>query len=423
MLYPYQLAGARWLASRDGTTKHVGLLGDGMGLGKSAQAVGAADYLSAGPVTVICPAIMVGEWRETLYRFGDVPRYVHAVGDAGPVPQRGGALVASYERAQRPDVAERIRRRGGVIVFDESHYLKDPTSGRTARLLSGDLTANAERVVCLTGTPIPNHAGELYPIMARAGLATGDYGDWLGRYCITRLTDHGFAVVGHRNVDELRSLLRVVMLRRMHQVALPPTAYDEWEIDPRECRSSEVRMAVDGATAARLSRLIDAGKEPREVATLRRLVGIAKAGPIARRVAGILDGDPTAKVVVFALHTDVTAILARELHSYGVVTLTGETPERQRKARVDTFQTDPRQRVALCQVKAAGVGVTLTAGNHLVLAERTWSPADEDQALHRIIRIGQTRPTFVHTATLAGSIDRAVNRVLLRKRRLIAEII
>jgi SNF2 family DNA or RNA helicase len=76
-----------------------------------------------------------------------------------------------------------------------------------------------------------------------------------------------------------------------------------------------------------------------------------------------------------------------------------------------------------CQIKAAGVGITLTAANYLILVERSWSPADEDQAIRRIVRIGQRRPTFVRSVTVRDSIDEANKRVLHRKRKLIAEIV
>jgi SWI/SNF-related matrix-associated actin-dependent regulator 1 of chromatin subfamily A len=423
VLYPYQRAGARWLAGRDAGTQHVGLLADGMGLGKSAQSVAAADLVDAENVTVVCPAIMCAEWRETFYRFADRPREIVLAGARGVDPSYKGVLVASYERAQRDDVAQCIATRGGVLVFDEAHYLKEPDSGRTNRLLLSPVAARAQLVVCLTGTPLPNHAGELYPIMFRAGLWTGGYQNFLGRYCVIRETDHGFQVLGHRNVDELRVKLGVLMLRRMHQVTLPPAAFDDWHIEGRECFEAlrSHRSTLNAAQA--LIDLHDVNSGNKEVATARRIIGTAKAIPVARRTARILDADRNNKAVMFCLHTDPIGILTRELGAYGVVVLSGDTPERMRKPLVDMFQADPATRVAVCQIKAAGVGVTLTAANHLVICERPWSPADEEQALHRIIRIGQTRPTFVHRATLMGSIDEAVNRVLLRKARLIAEII
>lgn len=431
MLYPYQRAGAEWLAGRTAATRYTGLLADGMGLGKSAQSVAAADLLDAKNVTIVCPAIMVAEWRDTFFRFADMPRDVLLAGVGGLGPARSGVLVASYERAQRDDVAECIRQRGGVVVFDECHYLKDPTSQRTGRLLFSGLAARADRVICLTGTPAPNHAGELYTLLRFAGLATGGYRDFVSRYCVTRETEHGFQVLAHRNVDELRQVLGTVMLRRVHKVVLPPTDRKDITIPLPECDTRGETFAalrrLAPSAARRVAGLVNAGNmqslDNAETATVRRLTGCLKAVPSARRVATVLDRDPANKAVVFCLHTAPIELLADMLKSYGVVTLTGDTPKTKTPALVARFQTDPATRIALCQMRSAGVGVTLTAANYLFILERPWSPADEEQAVHRIIRIGQARPTFVRYISLADSIDDAVNTVLARKTRLLAEII
>jgi hypothetical protein len=267
--------------------------------------------------------------------------------------------------------------------------------------------------------------------MARAGLARGEYGDWLARYCVTRPTEHGFQVLGHRNVDELRSLLGAVMLRRTHKIVLQPTDYKDVTIPLGECDTrGDVFRAfarIAPSAAQRVARLVGAGNlnglDNAETATVRRLVGCLKAVPSAHRIAAVLDRDPAHKAVVFCLHSDPIVLLVAELKDYGVIELTGATQKRRVPELVARFQTDPGTRVAVCQMRAAGVGVTLTAANYLFMLERPWSPADEDQAEHRIIRIGQTRPTFVRRIALEGSIDQPINGVLIRKRRIIAEII
>jgi SNF2 family DNA or RNA helicase len=316
-------------------------------------------------------------------------------------------------------------------VFDECHQLKDPDTQRTQAMLFGGLADRAQCIFALTGTPIPNHAGELYPIMKRAGLAHGTYREFVSRYCVTRETDYGFQVLAHRNVEELRALLSVLMLRRMHQVALPPTDYKHITIPLGECDTRgdvfrELRR-ISGNDARRVASLVNAGNlkalESAETSTERKLIGCLKAVPSARRIASVLDRDSTNKAVVFALHSAPIALLADVLRPYGVVEFTGDTPKGKVAGLVNAFQTDPRKRVALCQTRAAGVGITLTAANYAFTLERPWSPADEEQADHRIIRIGQTRPTFVRRISLEDSIDDAVNRVLLRKTQIISEIL
>lgn len=425
-LFPHQRTGAQWLAGR----QRFGLLADDMGIGKSAQAVAAADLLDEGRVTVVCPAIMCDAWRATFADFGDLPRDVSTAGAERLSGPQQGVFVTSYERAQRPDVAATIADRGGVVVLDEAHYLKDPESKRSQGIFA-TLSGNKHRVHALTGTPIANHAGELFPLFRFAGLWSGDYMSFVRRYCVTRDTDYGFAVMAHRNVDELRQMLATVSLRRRHQVVLPPTDYKHITIPLGECDTGDdaFRQFRERAPTAarRVAGLVGAGNlnglDDAETATVRRLVGCLKVLPCAHRIGDVLDRDPTNKVVVFCIHSAPLALLSTVLESYGVVEFTGDTPKKKTGELVARFQTDPACRVALCQMKAAGVGITLTAANYLIVVERPWSPADEDQATRRIIRIGQTRPTFVRYVSLEDSIDQAVNTVLQRKARLIDEII
>lgn len=426
-LFPHQRTGAAWLAGR----QRFGLLADDMGIGKSAQAVAAADLLDEERVTVICPAVMCDAWRNTFMDFGDLPRDVSVAGPKRLPEAQRGALVTSYERAQRPDVAAAIADRGGTVVLDEAHYLKDPESKRSQGIFA-TLSGNKHRVYPLTGTPITNHAGELFPLFRFAGLWPGDYWSFVSRFCVTRETDYGFAVMAHRNVDELRQMLATIMLRRRQQVVLPPTDYKHITVPLGECDTAgdvfkQLRQVAPSA-ARRVAGLVSGGNlktalEDTETSTERRLVGCLKAVPCANRIASVLDRDPTNKVVVFCIHSAPLALFAGILEPYGVVEFTGDTPKSKTGQLVARFQTDARCRVALCQMKAAGVGITLTAANYLMVVERPWSPADEDQATRRIIRIGQTRPTFVRYVSLEDSIDQAVNGVLQRKAKLIDEII
>jgi SNF2 family DNA or RNA helicase len=421
-LFEYQRTGARWLAG--GTSR---MLADEMGLGKSAQAVGALDELGGLRATVICPAIMCSAWADTFRDFGDVPRSVGVIRSGRPPDNY--VAICSYERASQPEITEHLARRGGHLVVDESHYIKEPDAKRTRAVLQ--IAQAADRVSFLSGTPIVNHAGELYPMLRHCGYFRGTYSQFLARYCVTRETDHGFSVLAHRNVDELRSLLSHFMLRRQHAIELPPTRWLDLRADLSQCdtRSDafrELRRLAPHAAgrAAAVARTGDLkALEDSETAYERRLVGMLKVPIVAREAIDVLDRRPTNKIVLFTYHTAVLEALAATLAPWGVVTLDGSTPEKQRGLRVKQFQTGETCRVAICQMKAAGVGITLTAANHLRIVEPSWTPAENDQAAKRIVRIGQTRPTTVGTWFLSGSIDDATERVLRRKARLIDEIV
>lgn len=430
-LFPFQVAGAEHLAGA-----RCRLLADEMGLGKTRQAIAATEVQPGARVNVVCPAILCAEWAEEWRQCGDVPRSVSVLGaKKQPEPETADVVVCSYDRASRPEIAGMLAaRRGAILICDESHNLKTLGTKRTDTLLgekgdgSGGLARAASAVYFLTGTPAPNHVGELFPMLATGQRYGSDYYSFLGEFCNTRETPYGPRVTGYRNAAGLRELLAGWMLRRTNAVELPPTDWGEIIVAPDECAVTPAHLESVGASAgAQLKKALELGDlsaiDTPHIATLRRLTGLAKALPVAKQAAELLIADPTAKLVLFGIHKTVLDIWARELAPFGAITLAGGTPDAARKRLKDQFQRDASTRVAVCQMRAAGTGLTLTAANHLWIGEPSWTPADNDQAAKRIVRIGQRRATSVKMVTLDTSIDRAVNAVLRKKRQLIDEIL
>ncbi len=124
------------------------------------------------------------------------------------------------------------------------------------------------------------------------------------------------------------------------------------------------------------------------------------------------------KVVVFSSYSGVIERLSAELGDQARV-ITGATPAAQRQAAADAFQEDPGVRVLLGNLVAAGVGLTLTAGTHVVFNDLDWVPANHWQAEDRIYRIGQTRPAFVTYLVAEGTLDDYVAALLEQKARLV----
>lgn len=432
-LFPFQVAGAAHLAGA-----RCRLLADEMGLGKTRQAITATEAAPGARVNVVCPAILCAEWAEEWRQCGDIPRSVSVLGaKRQPEPETADVVISSYDRASRPEIAGMLAaRRGAILICDEAHNLKTLGTKRTDAMLgergdgSGGLAHYASAVHFLTGTPAPNHVGELYPMLVTGQRYSGDYYGFLGDFCVTRETPYGPRVTGYRNAAGLRDLLSGFMLRRTNAVELPPTDWGELIVGPGECPNPAVLSElsfISPNAGAQLKKALDFGDlstlDTPHIATLRRLTGLAKAMPVAKHAAEVLNSDSAAKIVLFGIHKAVLEILARELRDFGPIILAGGTADAARKRLKDQFQQDAATRVAVCQMRAAGTGLTLTAGNHLWIVEPSWTPADNDQAAKRIVRIGQRRQTSVKMVTLDTSIDRAVNGVLRKKRQLIDEIL
>lgn len=420
-LFPYQQTGVAFLQQ-----KRAALLADGMGLGKTAQAIVAANEVKAERVAVICPAIARINWRREFAMWGDGQHL----------------FVESYDTiVRRKSSREALQEfKPHVLILDEAHYLKNRTSKRTKALYGqhcrGDgLIACADRVWLLTGTPAPNDVSELWPHMSALWPELLPYDkkffSFVQRYVHYDSTPFGLKFIGNKKerLPELREKLSSIMLRRKAEdvlTDLPPIHWQDVTVEPDEIDPELKAIEASPEVKALRAVLADPGAEVTDaesvaMASLRRMTGAAKAGVIGRMVAEELANNAYEKVIIFAHHKDVIAVLLDELAGFECVSITGATPQRIRQDNIDRFQTDARCRVFIGQIQACATAVTLHAANQVIFAEASWTPSDNAQAAKRAHRIGQTRPVMVRMVGLAGSIDEAVTRVLARKSRQISE--
>lgn len=423
ILFTYQSKGVEFLSARK-----FALLADGMGLGKTAQAIVAANRVGAKSVVVICPAIARVNWRREFDQWG-----------------KGQALfVESYDKVVRSETVRQAIRamQPDVLILDEAHYLKNRTSKRTKALYGqfcrGDgLVSAAQRVWLLTGTPAPNDVSELYPHLSALwpDLLPADrkHFTFMQRYVHTEATPFGLKILGNKKdtLPELRQKLSSVMLRRKAEDVLTDLPPIMWSDITVEAETIDPELACIEATPAvkALRAIVDdqnAELEDAEsiaLATLRKLTGVAKAPVIASMVAEELESNAYEQIIIFAHHRDVLDILHEGLRKFGVVRIDGSTSPTLRQVAIDAFQKRDVCRVFLGQIQACATAVTLHASNQVLFAEASWTPSDNLQAAKRAHRIGQTRPVFVRMVGLSGSIDEAVTRVLARKSRQIDEVI
>lgn len=418
-LFPYQVEGARFLAS-----VKRGLLADEMGLGKSAQAIAATALVNGAPkVAVVCPASLRQNWLREFERFW--PGLVSYTLD-----------VFSYDAVTRGALADWS---GDVLILDEAHYLKNHKAKRTQAIFGpkcdgdGGLVSRAAHVFCLTGTPTPNNPSELWAMlravmpasierpMKNDALKPMAYWPFVEKFCVTQDTGFGIKIVRGKNLPELKSRIAPFILRRKKEDVLkdlPPIRFDTLALEgkwPKECdaESWAVAKALDEQGVDGLKAMGP------HVAQLRRLTGLAKVPAAAEWIDDFLIGSES-KLVVFAHHKDVVTALAKDLDR--VVVVDGSTTPSARQAAVDAFQNSPDVRVFIGNIQAAGVGLTLTAASDVLFVESSWTPSDNQQAAMRVHRIGQRNACLVRFAMLAGSIDEDIQRAVLRKTTDIAKL-
>ena len=460
----YQTAGVDWMLAALRDHKAV-LLADDPGLGKTLQTLIAA-RAACPRILVVCPAGARRVWSGEIDRWFPPGATVCSWSNRGPGPRQ------VQERIARPnpliliigydDLSLNDSRLQGalcdprtpwdLLVIDEAHYLKNP-SNRTKAVygVKGEdegIQANAAHMILLSGTPTPNHAGELWQHCRtfwpwsllwphgspRAGqrMTQADFEDRFTRY---RDTVYGRQVSGSQNQAQLRTTLsRVVLRRRKDDVLpeLPPLQVQDVALDPPapgQQLSPEAR-ALTRRLVWSLGALTETGGDKQllkalqtpdgELASLRRQLGELKVPGTIRWVQERLNS--TDKILLFAWHLSVIEHLRRGLADFSPVVITGETSPVGRVNAVELFQRRAGVRVFIGQVKAAGTAITLTAATEVAIVEPSWVPGENVQAICRAHRLGQRDSVLASFLYLPGTLDQRIMAAFRRKAPEIAEL-
>lgn len=454
--FDYQITGSNWIA-----TMHQALLADDMGLGKSAQAVRGCDLVGAFNILVVCPAAVRVNWDREFTRFSPMDRPSNVI-MTGKDPIKPGVNVVSYDLlASNEAVKKALKSRAwDVLILDEAHTLKERSAKRTKAIYGHakhpGIMHSAARCWRLTGTPMPNNASELYTHLKSAGIWKQPYWDFVFEFCEGFDASFGYKITGVKNVAKLKALLAQFMLRRKKDDVLkdlPKITFSNFTVERSDVELDpwffENYCSLPGGIPQFLANLktIDSNLKnalatireghhyndgdaitllesfSKSTSTLRRYIGMAKVPKIMDIIEEELATNQYQKIVLFAVHQHVIEQARLRLRAFGAVTLFGGTPAKKRQLHIDKFQNDPRCRVFIGQINAAGTGITLTKANEMAFLESDWVPANNAQAAMRCHRIGQTRPVRVRFFNLAGSVDEDVSRVLVNKTREIVKVL
>ncbi len=451
-LFPFQQDGARWLAG-----KRLALLADDMGLGKSAQAIVAADGIGADRILVLCPASVRINWLREFEKFSLLGGNSFPLLDGASHTRLHAGRIAtcSYDLAIRSEVNSTLRNwlsaaSRPLLVLDEVHFLKSVDAQRSHAVLGkGGIIHCAARTWALSGTPAPNHLAEMFPLLRCFGAWRNSYDLFVDRFCKTRATPYGPVICGHKNIPEFRRLIAPFILRRKKEEVmkdLPPILFSEVTVAPSEVDyevefpeyflmgrekdffedMNQQRAALDGVVS-----LMGMGKDglaavgpflrtgERKSSSLRRHVGLQKVQGVVDLVKDELNSGLD-KIVIFAIHRGVIEGLRAGLVKYGAVALYGGTNPATRQRHIDKFSKEPKCRVFIGNILAAGVGIDGLQKQccNVLLVEKYGVPGAMAQAIMRVHRNGQTRPVLVRSVRLAGDeLFNNIERALMRKTR------
>lgn len=427
-LYPFQEEGVRFLLERDGRA----LIADEMGLGKTVQSIG---WLAANPeerpALIVVPASLKINWAREIRRFMSEEETVILLSGRKPDPdliQGARILVINYDvlSAWIP-VLSKIGIK--AMVMDEVHYIKNRAAQRTKAVQA--LAKRIPHVIGLSGTPITNRPAEFFTALSL--IAPELFSSWwkyTERYCGRFHDGFGWNVNGATNTEELHRLLTsTIMIRRTKEDVLKDLPSKTRSVIPLEIENAtEYRRAesdFERWVAMNFgSEKASSAMRAEALARITYLKRLSAEGKIAQALAWIRDFlESGQKLVIFAVHRDVIDRLMTELRDYEPVKVDGSVSLAKRQEAVDRFQKDERCRVFIGNIKAAGVGLTLTAASATCFVELAWTPGDHDQAEDRVHRIGQKESVFAYYLVAENTIEEEIAALIDQKRGVLASVL
>ena len=438
-LMPFQRAGVAYALSAvakrpDGRRSGGVLIADEQGLGKTVQAIALHAHFKPRKAVIVCPSSLRINWLREFQRWqpdGPTPTILQGTSPHAASVREINIIGWEVLSDWQPTLSEAG---ADFVVYDEMHYGKTMSASRTmaAVRLADDAQKAGAVVIGLTGTPMLNRPLEILPLIRILG----------------RVADFGGGVhlrhLAQQDPQMLNRILRTkcFIRRRNSEVLteLPPKRWASVVLNLSDEGSDEYHRAESDflnylATETRRA-LTEAGETDDEVvkqavvdATLRALSATAivainrlrllatraKMRDVQRWISEFRESG--AKVVIFAWHREIVEMLAEATN--GLIIYGGMTDAEKQQA-VDAFQTDPEAQVLVCGIKAAGVGLTLTAASDVVFVEQGWNPADMEQAADRCHRIGQTDSVTAWNLLAAGTIDEVIYRLIDDKRAIIS---
>lgn len=432
------------------------LLADEPGLGKTAQSAIAASVAGAYPLLAVVPNVVKMNWAREVERWTPQRRATVIHGDGEAIDAFADVFIVNYEVLDR-----HLEWLGGLglkgMVVDEAHFIKNLTSQRSRNVL-----ALASRIreqvrdplmLALTGTPLINDVEDFDAIWRFLGWTNGEKP---GADLMAKLDDTGLTPADKAFYPEVRDAVisMGIVRRKKKDVAadLPDKLVADLPVELDDEFGRSIRQAekeLGDRLAAKYRRIIEArgdkvligeadddivrlvahgeleeskaaGTGAENVFTMVRKIGYAKAHLAADYAVQLQRS--VGKVVFFAKHIDVMDTAEAHFAQAGLktVSLRGDQTTAARQAAIDAFNSDPTVAVAVCSLTAAGVGVNMQAASNVVLAELSWTAAEQTQAIDRVHRIGQEEPVTAWRIIAAHTIDTKIAELIDAKQGLAA---
>jgi len=418
-LFPFQKEGVNFIELREGRA----LIADSMGLGKTVQSLAWLQlHPEKRPVLIVCPASMKWEWYRQAKKWLSNSKKCLVISGSMYIPDKHDIYIINYDILSKH--LERLKSLNiQVLIVDEAHYIKNNRAQRTKAVKK--LAKGILHIIGLTGTPILSRPFEIYNIARLIEpYCLPSFWDFVQRYCDAKHNGFGWDFSGASNTEELhRRLSNTIMIRRTKEEVLKDLPDKLRSVIPIEI---ENRQEYDYATRNFWAWLREKGKEVKSgeiLVKIEKLKQLSVEGKLNQAIAWIKNYIETGeKLVIFCVHKKVIDRLMKEFGNIAVK-IDGLVNPTERQKIVDRFQKNKKIKLFIGNIKAAGVGITLTASRTVAFLELGWTPGEHDQAEDRVHRIGQKESVNVYYLVGLNTIEEYIVRLIDKKRNILSKVL
>jgi len=422
-LFPFQKKGVAFIEQNRGRA----LVADEMGLGKTVQALGWLQlHPNKRPVIIVVPASLKLKWKQEVLNWLPNPR-VQVLSGTSPYRVKGNIIIINYDIVY--SWLETLKSLNPqVIITDECHYYKSNKAKRTKAIKV--LGKGVPHIIALSGTPIVNRPIEAYnAIKMISPMLFPDRWKFAERYCGSHYDGFGWNFNGATHKLELHErLTSTIMIRRLKSevlTELPPKMYSyvpltlDNESEYAFARDHFIQF-ISSTRGQYAARKASNAEVITQIMTLRQVAVKGKLAQVKNWIEDYLES--TDKLVVFAIHKFVIDDIMKAFGSIAVK-IDGSVAMEKRNEAVQKFQNDPKIRLFVGNIQAAGVGLDLTAASNVCFIELPWTPGELAQAEDRCHRIGQKDNVTVHYLLASDTIEYEIAELLDSKKKVLNAVL
>ena len=403
------------------------ILADDMGLGKTTSTIIAALEAGSKKALIICPATLKINWKREIENYSDKTVFI---AESKNFSTEADFVIINYDiiknfhDTKKKDESQILASNFDLVIVDEAHYIKNATAQRTK--LINDIVKKTDRLWLLTGTPMTSRPIDYFNLLSLIDSPVAK--NWMAyaiRYCQGYQFNVGarkvWNVTGASNLEELRDRTLGLTLRRLKEnvLDLPDKIitpvylrlkskqyeevmgeyYDWYDKNPEESKSLTVQFS--------------------KLTKVRQIIADEKIAQTIELAENILEQDK--KVIIFCNFTDSLNKIT-EHFGKAAVKLDGSMSKPERQNSVDQFQDNSKVKVFVGNIKAAGVGITLTAAEAVIMNDLSFLPSDHAQSEDRAYRYGQKNNVLVYYPIFENTIEGIIYDILNNKKQVIATV-